>query len=250
MPHTMHLSVRRALLVLLTGALGCGSDLLLPDPDNGGQLIGGLTKVNGDKQIGPVGDILPNPLVVKVLAQNQEPVGGVEVAFELMDPAAGTVSPTTSTTDTAGQAVASWTLGTVPGSYVVVARLVGDSGAETIAEFHAAAEPAAPDTLSSQSLLGQPGRREQRVVNPPQVRVVDRFGNPVPDVPVAWQVTAGEGTVTSPGMSAPVAVLRTDAEGKASVDWILGNRIGVHRLTAAIERAGVSPVTFTATVLF
>jgi hypothetical protein len=250
MPHTIRLSVRRALLVLLTGALGCGSDLLLPDPEGGGLIIGALTKVNGDQQTGPVGETLASPLVVKVLTQNEEPVGGVEVAFELSDPAAGTLSPTTSTTDTAGQAVANWTLGTVPGSYVVVARLVADSGSDKIAEFHAAAEPGAPDTLSPQSPLGQPGRREQKVGNPPQVRVVDRFGNPVPDVPVAWQVTSGEGTVTSRGTNEAVAVLRTDAEGKASVDWILGNGIGVHKLTAAIESANGSPVTFTAQVLF
>jgi hypothetical protein len=237
----MPLSVRRALLVLLTGALGCGSDLVLPDPT--GDQIGALTKVNGDQQAGPVGETLPTPLVVKVLTQSQEPAGGVEVAFELSDPTAGNVDPTTSTTDTEGQAVANWTLGTVPGSYVVVARLGGEEGVDKIAEFHAEARPAAPDTLSPQTPLAQPGRREQNVDNPPQVRVVDRFGNPVPDVPVAWQVTAGEGTVTSP-------ITTTDTEGKASVDWVLGNRIGVHKLTAAIERATGSPITFTAYVLF
>jgi hypothetical protein len=75
------------------------------------------------------------------------------------------------------------------------------------------------------------------------VRVVDRFGNPVPDVAVAWQVIAGEGTVTSP-------ITTTDAEGKTGVDWTLGNRIGVHKLTAAIESATGSPVTFTAVVYF
>jgi hypothetical protein len=54
---------------------------------------------------------------------------------------------------------------------------------------------------------------------------------------------AGEGRVGSP-------ITTTDAAGKASVDWTLGNRIGVHKLTAAIESAHGSPVTFTATVLF
>jgi hypothetical protein len=242
MPHTITFSVRQALVVLLTGALGCSSDLLLPDPTGGGQLIGALTPVNGE-QTGTVGEQLPAPLVVRVLTQNQEPVGGVEVPFELLDPVAGTVNPTSSTTNTAGEAVAYWTLGTVPGSYVAVARLVGSEGEEKIAEFHATAKPGAPDTLRPLTPLAQPGRREQQVGTAPQVRVVDRFGNPVPGVAVAWQVTAGEGRVDSP-------ITSTDAAGQASVGWTLGNRIGYHKLTAAIETGTGSPVTFTATVLF
>jgi hypothetical protein len=73
--------------------------------------------------------------------------------------------------------------------------------------------------------------------------VVDRFGNPVPEVPVAWQVIAGEGTVTNP-------ITTTDAEGQASVEWTLGNRIGYHKLTAAIGSGSSLPVTFTAVVYF
>jgi hypothetical protein len=226
----------------LVGALGCGSDLLLPDPPGGGDNLA-LTKVTGDEQTGTVGETLPSPLVVKVLTEREQPATGREVSFELSDPAAGTVTPTTSTTNSQGEAVANWTLGTVPGPYVVVARLVGLEGDDKIAEFRAAAKPAAPDTLSPETPLAQPGRREQTVATAPAVRVVDRFGNPVPDVPVAWQVTAGEGNVTSP-------ITMTDASGKTTVDWTLGNRIGVHKLTAAIGSATGSPVTFTATVLF
>jgi hypothetical protein len=105
----MTFPVRRALVVLLTGALGCGSDLLLPDP-TGGLVIGALTKVDGDQQTGTVGEALLTPLVVQVLTQNDEPAGGVQVTFELSDPAAGTVNPATATTNTAGEAVANWTL--------------------------------------------------------------------------------------------------------------------------------------------
>jgi hypothetical protein len=60
---------------------------------------------------------------------------------------------------------------------------------------------------------------------------------------VAWQVTAGEGTVSEP-------ISTTDAEGNASVAWTLGNRIGVHKLTAAIGNVTGSPVIFTANVFF
>jgi Bacterial Ig-like domain (group 1) len=234
--------VRRALAIFLTGVLGCSSDLLMPDP-TGGDGIVAFTKVGGDDQSGPVGETLPFPLTVQVLRGGEQPVVGLEVAFELSEAAAGSVSPLTATTNSQGEAVAHWTLGTVPGSYVVIARPLGVEESDQIAEFRAAAKPAAPDTLTPSTPLAQPGRKEHQVATPPQVRVVDRFGNPVPDVPVAWQVTAGEGQVTSP-------ITTTDGEGKASVQWTLGDRLGVHKLTAAIESATGSPVTFTAHVLF
>jgi hypothetical protein len=153
------------------------------------------------------------------------------------------VDPASAITNTEGEAVAHWTLGTVPGSYTAVARLVGDEAGARAVEFIAAANPAAPETLTGQVPLDQPGRRQQQVEEAPRVLVLDRFGNPVPNVPVAWQVIAGEGTVASPLTS-------TDADGKASVDWTLGNRIGVHKLTAAIGSVSGSPVTFTAMVYF
>jgi hypothetical protein len=243
MPHTITFSVRLALVVLLTGALGCSSDLLLPDPTGGGQTIDALTAENGNGQIGTVGELLPSPLVVKVLTEGEEPAEGVQIAFELPNPAAGILDQTTATTNTAGEAFAHWTLGTVPGSYTVVVRLVGAEGEEKVAEFHAVARPGPPDALSPEIPLKQPGARGLPVNDIPLVRVVDRFGNPVPEVSVAWQVIAGEGRVDSP-------ITTTDAAGQASVGWILGDRIGVHKLSAAIESGTGSPIIFEAMVLF
>jgi hypothetical protein len=74
--------------------------------------------------------------------------------------------------------------------------------------------------------------------------VVDRYGNPVPNASVAWQVTAGQGEVGG----SPITP--TDADGKASVAWTLGDRIGVQKLTATIGSVTGSPISFTATVLF
>jgi hypothetical protein len=242
MSHTTPLFVRPAVALLLAGVLGCGSDLVLPDPPSGSQSVA-LSKVDGDEQTGTVGEPLANPLVVQVLTERDQPAPGLQVAFVLDDPSAGTVTPDTVTTNSQGQAIAHWTLGTIPGSHTVVAHLVGGESESQVAQFSAAAKAAAPDTLSAQSVLAQPGRRKQEVGTPPVVRVVDRYGNPVQDVPVAWQVTAGQGSVNEP-------ITATDAEGKATVQWTLGNRIGVQKLTAAIGSVTGSPVTFTATVLF
>jgi hypothetical protein len=230
-------------LLIAASAVGCGSDLLLPDPPGGGENVA-LTKVDGDEQIGTVGEPLAAPLVVQVLTERGQPASSRKVAFVLAsDPAAGDVSPDTAITNDAGQATARWVLGTAPGSHVVVAQLVGGEADNQVTEFHAAANPAAPDTLRAGSALAQPGRRKLEVATTPVVHVVDRFGNPVPEVPVAWQVTAGGGQLQAP-------ITATDAEGNASAHWTLGDQIGVHRLTAAIGSVSGSPVTFNATVLF
>jgi hypothetical protein len=233
--------MRRALLLLMAGILGCGSDLLLPDAPAGSENVA-LTKLDGDAQIGTVGEALQKPLLVQVLTDRQQPAAGRKVVFGLStDSAAGQVSPDTSVTNEAGIASAHWVLGTAPGSHVVVARLVGIEGHSL--EFTADANAAPPDTLSAESPLAQPGLRRQEVGTPPSVRVVDRYGNPVQNTPVAWQVTAGQGEVSEP-------ISNTDADGNATVRWTLGNRVGVHKLTAAIGSVTGSPVTFTAHVLF
>jgi hypothetical protein len=241
MPHSMPSYVRRSFAVLLTGALGCTGDLLLPDSSGAGA-IGALTKGNGDGQIGPVGEMLPAPLEVKVVTESQAPAEGVEVVFELVDPAGGSVTPT-ARTNSGGVATADWTLGTVPGSFLVKARLIGVTIVDSIAEFRATAHAAAPDTLTPISPLAQPGRRQLDVEDAPRVKVVDRFGNPVPNARVEWQVIYGEGEVTSPTSA-------TNAEGIATVDWTLGNRIGEHKLSASIDGTTGSPATFTAMVFF
>ena len=101
---------------------------------------------------------------------------------------------------------------------------------------------AEPDTLRRDSPSTQPGRRGQPVPEPPTVVVVDRFGNPVAGAGIAWDVAAGGGEVSGGTTS--------DAGGRATATWILGNGAGVQRLTARVEGAHGSPATFTAVVLF
>jgi hypothetical protein len=243
MPHTTSHFVRRAFASLLAGTLGCsGGELVLPDPVDGGANVA-LTKFQGDEQIGTVGEELPAPLIVRVLTEHEHPVLGRKVVFVASDPVSGEVSPDTSVSNEDGQATARWVLGTAPGSYVVTAYLVGGEAENQTAEFRAAARAAAPDTLRPTTALTQPGSRKNAAVTPPQVHVADRYGNAVPDVAVAWQVTAGGGHVAEP-------ITQTDSEGNATVQWTLGDRIGVHKLNATIGNVSGSPVTFTAMVLF
>jgi hypothetical protein len=225
----------------IAGALGCGSDLMLPDPPGGGDNVA-LSMVDGDDQIGTVGETLPNALVVEVRTARDLPAPGRKVAF-VFTSSAGEVTPDTAISNDDGRATARWELGTQPGPHSVQARMADIEGESDVAEFSAEAKAAAPDTLSSQSPQSQPGRRGQEVNTPPVVRVTDRFGNPVPGIPVAWSVTSGEGQVSEP-------ITQTANDGTTSVKWTLGSRIGIHKLTAAIGPVHGSPVAFTATVLF
>jgi hypothetical protein len=75
----------------------------------------------------------------------------------------------------------------------------------------------------------------------PQVKVVDRFGNPVAATPVSFVVGSGGGTVIQ-------GVSNTDANGVASAgNWKLGSAPGANTLVAT---AGTFSVTFTATATF
>ena len=234
----------RTLVLILSGTLGCGGDLLLPDPPGGGENVV-LSKVAGDNQEGVVGEPLQTSLRVKVLTARDVPVVAREVEF-VFTSAAGEVSPAKAFTNSLGEAIANWKLGTEPGPQTVAARLVvSDTTAPQVQEFTAQAKPAAPDTLSAKSPTSQPGRRGNKVDKQPVVQVVDRFGNLVPNVTVAWQVTVGQGEVSE-------AITLTKDDGTATVEWTLGKQRGLQRLTATVGPGAIhgSPLSFTATVLF
>ena len=97
-------------------------------------------------------------------------------------------------------------------------------------------------TLRAASPVTQPGQRGEPVSEPPTVVVLDGFGDPVSSTAVEWRVTAGGGEV--------IGQTTTNAEGRASTEWTLGNGAGVQKLTARVDGAQGSPTTFTAAVLF
>lgn len=73
---------------------------------------------------------------------------------------------------------------------------------------------------------------------PVRIRVVNASGQGVAGVTVAWEVTAGGGTLEAEG--AP----DTDASGEARARWTLGTGVGTQAARATV--AGLSPVAFSA----
>ena len=220
-------------------AMACSGDLTLPDP-SGSEVD--LSVVRGDDQEGPVGEALPEPLVVRV-ETGGVPVAGRQIAFVAPEGESGHADPDTATTNSEGEALTTWVLGPETGAHEIEARLVTEVPGGPVIRFQASAVAAGPDTLRALSPLFQPGRRGESLDDPLVVAVVDRFGNPVADYPVAWAVTAGEGSLSA-------EETLTDETGTASVLWTLGGRIGVQKVTAAVPGATGSPITFSATVLF
>jgi hypothetical protein len=228
--------------LLVAGSVGCGENLALPDPSAGGVE---LSIVGGNGQSGTVGEGLAQPLVVQVVDSSGAPIEGLPVTFAVVSgDDGGQLQPDTAITDSAGRASTVWVLGTLPGDRSAEARVVvtGDPNPRVVS-FQATATAGSPDTLRALSPLVQPGRRNEAAASPPEVLVVDRFGNPVGGVPVRWDVTAGGGVVSD-------SLVSTGGDGRASVSWTLGDRAGVQKVTARVDAVSGEPVTFIVTVLF
>jgi hypothetical protein len=227
--------------LLLGASVGCGEGLTLPDPSAAGVE---LSIVAGSGQSGTVGERLDQPLVVKVVDSSGAPIVSLPVAFVLVSgDAGGRLEPDTATTNAQGEASTIWVLGTTPGDRLAEARVAVTGDSSRVVTFQATALAGRPDTLRALSPLIQPGRRNEAAANPPVVLAVDRFGNPVVGVPIHWEATAGGGTLSD-------SLASTGADGTASVSWTLGDRIGVQKVTALLDGASGSPVTFSVAVLF
>jgi Subtilase family/Bacterial pre-peptidase C-terminal domain len=86
-----------------------------------------LVIVSGSNQTGNVSSALSAPLVVQVLNGSNQGVSGVSITWTLTG--GGSVSPSTSTTDSQGQASVTWTLGSTPGAQTATATSSALTGA-------------------------------------------------------------------------------------------------------------------------
>ncbi len=192
-----------------------------------------LLKVSGDGQSATVGTTLPDSLVVRVADAHGNPISGQEVASSVIA-GGGSLKPDDVVTDALGEAHAAWTLGTAPGADTVRVSVAGVS-----VTFAAMAAVGAPD-----SLLKVGGDAQSAVVGTTlpdslEVRLCDRYGNPLGGRVVVWSVTAGSGSVTADSVA-------TDVAGRARTAWTLGTTAGADTVRASA--AGFS-VIFSATAV-
>jgi subtilisin family serine protease len=127
-PHAELSSAGLLLLVLVALAAGCGGgDGLAPQPQRT------FTLKAGDGQEAFAGSVVPIAPSVAVTDAGANPVAGVAVTFQVTA-GGGSVSPATAiNTDAQGTAtVASWTLGTAPGSNTLSASAAGVTGSPVV----------------------------------------------------------------------------------------------------------------------
>ncbi|MET0399179.1 MAG: Ig-like domain-containing protein [Longimicrobiaceae bacterium] len=196
---------------------------------------GEVQAVTAGPLAGTVGSALPAPLAVRVLDERGKAMAGVQVSWSVTG-GGGTLDPAASTTDAAGLARSSWTLGPGAGAQGASAAV----GGLAPVTFTAAAGPDVPALAVTVGGGGQSGEVAGVLLDSLAVRVADRFGNPVPNVSVAWSVTGGGGTVAAAGAA-------SNDSGLVKARWTLGPALGPQSVEARAAGAAGAPALFRAT---
>ena len=87
--------------------------------------------ISGFDQKGVIGEALPKPIVVEMRDQSGEPLPGAQVTFAVTS-GGGTLSVTSTTTDSDGRAESILTLGPDPGTNTVEVAVTGIQGKQTV----------------------------------------------------------------------------------------------------------------------
>jgi hypothetical protein len=195
---------------------------------------------SGDAQTGTAGQALAQPFVVLVRDGASAPVAGVVVTWQATA-GGGTLSAPTSTTDAAGHASATLTVGPTAGAgnQSATAAVTGLAGSPVT--FSASVVAAAASQVAVSSGNSQTGTVGTALAQPVAVVVKDGFGNVKSGVTVTWAAAAGSGSTS-------VASSVTDAAGIATAGWTIGTVAGANNQSATATAAGLtgSPVSFTA----
>lgn len=194
----------------------------------------------GNSQSAVAGTAVTTLPSVIVKDENNDPVIGVSVTFEVAS-GGGSITGGTATTGPDGIAtVGSWTLGTTAGTNTLTATSGSLTGSPVT--FTATGTAGAATQIAIHAGNGQSATIGTAVTTPPSVIVKDANGNPVSGVPVTFSVSLGGGTVS------PTSSVSTDASGIAAVtSWTLGSTAGTNSLIATSGTLTGSPVTFSAT---
>jgi plastocyanin len=199
-------------------------------------LVAARAPVSGNAQTGTVGQPLADPIRVLV-TRDGAPEPGATVTWGASG-TGGSIAPPSGVTDAAGLAQATWTLPQAAGARTATATVADAAGSPV--SFTATALPGPATQLNRTGGNAQSGSINAPLPTPLQVTAVDQFGNGVAGVGIAWAVTGGGGSVSSPNST-------TGAGGAATVVWTLGATLGTQTAQGSSVGLTGSPVAFTAT---
>jgi adhesin/invasin len=164
------------------------------------------------------------PLLVRVLDSDNQPIMGVPVQFQSSS-ASAPLSATSVVTEANGYALTYLTAPSTAGPITVTATVSGVTPANfNIAVSNTAGGTNSP-TLSIVSGQGQIlGTNTNTALGPTfgtplEVVVTDANGNPIPDVAVTFTVPAAYGSVLANGGGGPTVTVNTAADGTAEVNF-------------------------------
>lgn len=195
---------------------------------------GSIRQVSGDSQTVVAGAQLAAPMVVRVLAENGDPLSGAVVSWALGTASTGTLAASTSTTDASGETSMSFTAGTIAGK-AEIAVSVQSLLAVVFTHTITAAPASLLAKFAGDGAAGVAGSGVQVVV-----KTTDSYGNAVAGVAVNWAVGSTGGTLSETSST-------SDASGLARVTLTLGATPGVYTVTAT--SGSFAPVTFSVTAI-
>ncbi len=222
-----------------------------------------ILKEAGDGQAAQRQTALPEPLSIQVLDRFDNPVEDTLITWDVLT-GGGDVDPGSALTDVTGHSFSQWLLGETLGAQQVTAMAQG------LAEpaIFSAMALAIPDQIQIEEGDAQTATVGEPVPTPPQIRLLDSQGLPVPQTVVTFSIESGGGSLEvqpagqssgpdekdpEPGTAlagnfpagVPSLGLQTDENGVAGpAAWILGTVSGENSVRASVD--GVDPVLFTA----
>ncbi|MBN2355042.1 Ig-like domain-containing protein [candidate division KSB1 bacterium] len=204
-----------------------------------GELPTTMEYVGGNGQDGNAGDVLVQPLKVRLLGKGDGPLANFPVEFAVTQ-GGGKVSPESPidpqavqrvNTNVAGEAWVYWTLGNVAGTNTVEARL---PGLETIPKiiFTAVGNTGPASIFEIASGNNQTGPIGFPLRDSLVVKVTDRVGNPIAGRQINFDVIDGtDAYFDTPGLRTKTRY--TNGAGRAAVLLIMGREVNeVNRVRA------------------
>jgi hypothetical protein len=181
-----------------------------------------VTVLSGGSQSGTVGATLAAPVVIQVNDQNGKALAGVAVTLTVAT-TAGSVPSTVLTTDANGQVSTTWTLGTVATTDTLAVQV----GALAEVDVVATAAPGAAASIVVMAGDAQTAAAGTSLSTALAVKVLDQYGNAVPNVTVTFADDANGALAAS--------TVTTDASGIATDALTLGPNAGPDDVTASID---------------
>ncbi|WP_412972483.1 carboxypeptidase-like regulatory domain-containing protein [Glaciecola sp. MF2-115] len=191
-----------------------------------------IVLVDGDAQTAEISSLLEDPIIVKVVDKDGNPISEKPVIFRVSQ-GSGKVGINTEfegravvvMTDSEGQAQTRFSVGERVGlhNHKVKATVVGIPNNVV---FTASASGKLADKLSVNSGNGQRGGSGQPLAQPLVVVANDDGANVVPGAQVEFKVTAGGGKFSN---GEKTIIVTTDSDGRASAELTLGYLAGLDK---------------------